>query len=171
MDRERISSDGESRQPAHILTACGPYCRRADLNFRPLRQVLEYALAKKPQLLILMGPFVDANNELVQRGDVVDTTGEEVDSFDLQEALLIPLLEDFALKFRGEIALDAPGPEIVIVPSPDEALCALPTPQPPYPAKFLSPEWERLGRNNFAERPPPCEENNGRGKFFQENEG
>lgn len=55
------------------------------MDFDCLEKILENALATKPQLMILMGPFLDANNRVIQEGGVTDEHGEEYDLTDIFE--------------------------------------------------------------------------------------
>ncbi len=145
----------------HALAACGPFCRRNDADYGTLKSLLEYALDARPELVVLTGPFVDAQNAAVREGGMEAEPGlfaaggslqgqsqsqnqkkplVELDLVDLQEKVVIPLLENFVRQLKESVE----GAEVLIVPSPDEAMFVLPTPSPPYPDAFLSHDWLRL---------------------------
>ena len=42
-----------------LLMACGPFTTSEDLLYTPLRDLLEEVSRLRPQLLLLIGPFVD----------------------------------------------------------------------------------------------------------------
>ena len=63
-------------------------------------QVLETVLQAKPQMLILMGPFVDANNKAVQEGGISNEKGEDLDLIDIFELQLLPMLRNATLQLR-----------------------------------------------------------------------
>ncbi|CAD7957515.1 unnamed protein product [Amoebophrya sp. A120] len=146
-----LPTSNSAAPPVHILCASGPFSKRSELNYSCLRSVLQYALAAKPQMVILMGPFLDCNNTVVREGGVMGEEGQEdLDPVDLTESFLLPILEDATAKLKES------GCELVIVPSPDEATFLFATPQPPYPSFFLSEGWFRLQELGAHLVPNPC---------------
>ncbi|EJD40894.1 DNA polymerase alpha, subunit B [Auricularia subglabra TFB-10046 SS5] len=57
---------------ARICVAAGPYTYSKDFKFEPLQRLLQRVLQSQPRptTLLLLGPFVDANHELIKLGDV-----------------------------------------------------------------------------------------------------
>lgn len=118
----------KNERPVRMLVAAGPFCLRGDLDYAPLEQVLEHAASQRPQVLVLMGPFLDAGNQKVMSGETCLPGSDEPCSYEeFYERRLLPLLR------RGLAPLrQGPSPvEVVIMPSLDEALCFHPMPQPP----------------------------------------
>ncbi|CAD7956051.1 unnamed protein product [Amoebophrya sp. A25] len=136
--------------PVHILAASGPFTKRGEMDYSPLRAVLQHALAVKPQMVVLMGPFMDANNNAVREGSIAEPDGKDTDIWDVIEGALLPLLLDFVRKMREAEC------EVLIVPSPEEAMYLHATPQPAYPSVFLLPCWNLLAEAGAHLAPNPC---------------
>lgn len=49
-----------------IVMACGPFTITDDINYEPMNELLAYCKQNKPDVLILIGPFVDADNRSIQ---------------------------------------------------------------------------------------------------------
>ncbi|CCO29121.1 DNA polymerase alpha subunit B [Rhizoctonia solani AG-1 IB] len=101
-----LKSDVDSSLKAVI--ACGPYSFDSDLDYKPFTALIDNILIERPQLLVLIGPFVDSNHPLVKTGQVDDTPADI---------------------FRHKIAsslvrLESEIPEllVVIVPSPRDLI-------------------------------------------------
>lgn len=52
----------------HIIVACGPFTYSENLNYEPFSELLVYCKKHKPDILILIGPFLDADHKLIQEG-------------------------------------------------------------------------------------------------------
>lgn len=50
----------------YIVTAAGPFTSNTDLTYEPLNDLIAYCKIHKPDILILLGPFVDADHPLVE---------------------------------------------------------------------------------------------------------
>ncbi|KAG9019888.1 DNA-directed DNA polymerase alpha subunit pol12 [Tulasnella sp. 427] len=50
------------------VVVCGPYTYDSDLEYQPLAAMLQAVSQIKPQALVLMGPFVDSNHPIIQKG-------------------------------------------------------------------------------------------------------
>jgi hypothetical protein len=112
---------------AHMMVAAGPFCQRDSLDYSALEQVLEHALSEQPRVLLLLGPFVDANNAKVSSGNTVLPGESNPRPFDeIYTELVLPMLTVGIQKLKRRSAT-----EVLIVPSLDEALCFHPLPQPP----------------------------------------
>uniref|UniRef100_A0A7S2QNU9 DNA polymerase alpha subunit B n=1 Tax=Zooxanthella nutricula TaxID=1333877 RepID=A0A7S2QNU9_9DINO len=114
----------------HVQVMAGPFCLRNGLDYSPLEEGLEHAASHPPQVLLLLGPFVDANNLSVASGEPVLPGRPEGEVCSLPEVYSQHVLP--ALR-RGFARLKAASPasEILVVPSLDEALGFHPLPQPP----------------------------------------
>lgn len=90
---------------ASLLIASGPYCLDGALDFAPLDALLLLALERQPDVLVLLGPFVDAENSAVQAG-TLDA---------LPEAALRPLVSKLQVLLQR-----APHTRLALVPSLQE---------------------------------------------------
>lgn len=50
---------------ASIVVASGPYTFRGNLDYEPLKELLAFCTQQKPDVLLLMGPFVDVEHPLI----------------------------------------------------------------------------------------------------------
>ncbi|SCZ98672.1 BZ3500_MvSof-1268-A1-R1_Chr7-1g09237 [Microbotryum saponariae] len=57
-------------KPMSLLVAAGPYTLDGDLNYEPLSALLDLAQAERPDVLVLLGPFVDAEHPKIRSGDI-----------------------------------------------------------------------------------------------------
>jgi len=124
---QQIQSKNTER-PLHMLVAAGPYCLRDSLDYAPLEQLLQHAVRKQPQVLVLLGPFVDAANVKVSSGNTVLPGEQEPKTYEeIYKNHVLPLL------YRGlqPLKQSAQPTEIILVPSLEEVLCFHPLPQPP----------------------------------------
>lgn len=56
-------------EPISICVVCGPYTSDTDLNFKPWRTLLPTLNATKPNVLLLVGPFIDSSHAKIKAGD------------------------------------------------------------------------------------------------------
>lgn len=56
------------QNPLNIVIASGPYTNGQDLTYDPLRDLMHYVKEHKPNVLILIGPFIDANHQRIIDG-------------------------------------------------------------------------------------------------------
>eukprot|EP00397_Hematodinium_sp_SG-2012_P007491 GEMP01007537.1.p1 GENE.GEMP01007537.1~~GEMP01007537.1.p1 ORF type:complete len:545 (+),score=100.36 GEMP01007537.1:230-1864(+) len=108
---------------SRVVVACGPYTPKASLDFHALHSVLEHAQTNEVDLVVLMGPFLDASHPIIQSGAIVDEDSRPIPLEDLYSRHIIPTLDQFATSFNGKLLL---------IPSTDEVLFFYRTiPQPP----------------------------------------
>lgn len=60
-----------------MAVAVGPFTTSEDLEFAPLAELLSTCCASPPDVLLLMGPFVDVEHGLISNGSL-DVTFEEL---------------------------------------------------------------------------------------------
>jgi DNA polymerase alpha subunit B len=60
-----------------VITAAGPFTTTDNLNYEPLTDLMVTALKTKPDLLILIGPFVDVSQPLLSNGQVTLSNSED----------------------------------------------------------------------------------------------
>mmetsp|Transcript_81001 Transcript_81001/g.234865 ORF Transcript_81001/g.234865 Transcript_81001/m.234865 type:complete len:635 (+) Transcript_81001:82-1986(+) len=127
----------------HTLVLAGPFCRRDDLDYSPLAGALDHAAQAAPQVVLMLGPFVDAANKGVVAGEPVLPGSKADDVCSIEEVYtqhVFPMLRQSLLRLRNA----SPSTEVLILPSLDEALCFHPMPQPPLDAS-LGPSLGELG--------------------------
>jgi DNA polymerase alpha subunit B len=109
------------KQDLSIIFASGPFSLNDSLEYEPLEELIDVVVKDPPNLLLLMGPFVDIDHPFFNPTEIteIDLTFEEV----------------FRLKFASKIEkLKKMMPElqIVLVPSQREATLEwVAYPQPP----------------------------------------
>ncbi|KAK4786138.1 hypothetical protein SAY86_002827 [Trapa natans] len=65
---DQLSDPSSSDKELSVIIAAGPFTTTDNLFFEPLTELLSYASRKIPQLLILLGPFVDSEHPAIRRG-------------------------------------------------------------------------------------------------------
>uniref|UniRef100_A0A2C9UTU0 DNA polymerase alpha subunit B n=1 Tax=Manihot esculenta TaxID=3983 RepID=A0A2C9UTU0_MANES len=101
------------------LIASGPFTTTDNLLFEPLTELLAYATRKLPQLLILLGPFVDSEHPEIKKG-TVDRSFDEI--FHME---ILRRLQDY-VEYSG------PEAQVLIVPSTRDAHHDFVFPQPAF---------------------------------------
>ncbi|KAJ4839405.1 hypothetical protein Tsubulata_016860 [Turnera subulata] len=78
-DQEFQSADLSSAQDQTLsaLIASGPFTTSDNLLFEPFKELLAYASRKLPQLLILLGPFIDSDHPEISKG-TTDRSFEDI---------------------------------------------------------------------------------------------
>jgi DNA polymerase alpha subunit B len=60
-----------------MVAAAGPFCLLEDMSYAPLATLLQQLTAAPPQVLLLLGPFVDVENPSVA-GGMMDVTFQQL---------------------------------------------------------------------------------------------
>ncbi|KAI3981828.1 hypothetical protein MKX01_027813 [Papaver californicum] len=122
--KQAIDQQFQPNSPSNPLTeelsmviAAGPFSTTDNLLFEPLTELLAYASRKQPQLLVLLGPFVDSEHPEIKKG-TVDRSYEEI--FNVE---IVRRLQDHA-EYMGTSA------RVVLVPSIRDASHDFVFPQP-----------------------------------------
>ncbi len=63
--------------PLSVLVAAGPFSLSGDLQYQPLQSLLELCNDKRPDILLLLGPFVDAEHGKIQNG-LIDQAFQDI---------------------------------------------------------------------------------------------
>ncbi|XWS22677.1 hypothetical protein CRYUN_Cryun29cG0056600 [Craigia yunnanensis] len=106
------------------IIAAGPFTTTDNLLFEPLTELLAYATRKCPQLLILLGPFIDSEHTQIKKG-TVDLSFDEI--FQLE---VLRMVQDY-LEYMG------PDAQVVIIPSIRDANHDFVFPQPAFDLNSL----------------------------------
>lgn len=86
----------------HIMTAAGPFTTTDTLNYEPLYDLIQVVAQRKPDVVILTGPFVDVTQPLLASGDAVL---QEVD--DRTGAVKSEHVANYEMVFRERIIRDS----------------------------------------------------------------
>ncbi|CAN8243808.1 unnamed protein product [Cochlearia groenlandica] len=115
LDQDGLTTAEESG--VSFIIASGPFTTSDNLLFEPLNELLAYAKRKPPQLLVLLGPFVDSEHPEIKKG-TVDATFSEI--FQME---VLRKLQDY-IEFMGSEV------RVVLVPSIRDANHDFIFPQP-----------------------------------------
>ena len=104
-----------------VFAVAGPYTTNQNLDYQPLADLLGMVEEEKPDVVLLMGPFVDMRQDLIKDGE--DLIVEFADGSKRH----VSYEQFFAAKIVGELEAmyeDLPGlrTQFVIVPSLDDAV-------------------------------------------------
>lgn len=130
----REAASGAPPAPAQvgdicILAAGGPFTTAEDFEYEPFKRLLTYAARRQPHLLILMGPFVDAEHPQIKNG-TVDATFDHI----FQEHIRDPV-EKWCAEAGEHV-------QVALVPALRDAQHDAVFPQPP----FRREDFEDAGR-------------------------
>ena len=129
-DLLRFHYDNQSGVPLSVFAAAGPFTTTTNLEFEPLADFLAIIARLKPDVVILMGPFVDIKHPLFRDGvvqmDLDDGTKASLTFEGLFSEKLARMLEDTFLDNP-----DLPT-QFILVPSLDDAFHENVFPQPPF---------------------------------------
>ncbi|WVZ88738.1 hypothetical protein U9M48_035222 [Paspalum notatum var. saurae] len=118
------SDDVTLSRALSLVIAAGPYTTTDNLLFEPLQELLSYACRKQPQLLILMGPFIDSDHPDIKRG-TVDQSFHDIFHFEI-----LRKVQDFT-QYLGNTV------RVILVPSLRDAHHDFVFPQPPFDLNLL----------------------------------
>ncbi|KAI8877644.1 DNA polymerase alpha, subunit B [Backusella circina FSU 941] len=108
-------SDG---RPIEMLVASGPYTLDTDFSFQPLSDFFNMCIDERPDIVLLMGPFIPSNHSLVTTGRLEMTPQE--------------LFEKQVMHNVETLALECPETQIIIQTHASDAFHHFPLfPQPP----------------------------------------
>ncbi|KAJ8615681.1 hypothetical protein MRB53_035053 [Persea americana] len=102
-----------------VVIAAGPFTTTDNLLFEPLVELLAYASRKQPQLLLLMGPFLDSEHPDIKKGTVSRSFDE------IFHVEILRRLQDYA-EYMGS------GARVLLVPSTRDANHDFVFPQPAF---------------------------------------
>ncbi|KAG7586165.1 DNA polymerase alpha/epsilon subunit B [Arabidopsis thaliana x Arabidopsis arenosa] len=137
LDQEVLVPTEESceRSEVSFIIASGPFTTSDNLLFEPLNELLAYAKRKPPQLLVLLGPFVDSEHPEIKKG-AVDATFSEI--FQVE---VLRKLQDYVEFMGSEV-------RVVLVPSIRDANHDFIFPQPPFDIHIPDLEHQMTSLSN-----------------------
>jgi DNA polymerase alpha subunit B len=130
----------QNNQPLSIWVASGPYTTSDDLDYAPLKDLLAACRKAKPDAVVLLGPFVDADHPAAKANDLKE--GDEV----VDAATLFVLKVAWALEKLVE-SEDCPT-QFILAPATRDLVAEPVFPQPPLTAPPLGakndtrPSWQ-----------------------------
>ncbi|KAJ2310135.1 DNA-directed DNA polymerase alpha subunit pol12 [Coemansia sp. RSA 2704] len=121
-----IGDRPDAIQPFDGIIACGPYTLSDNLEYEPLRDLIDQTLTTKPSLVLLLGPFVSEAHPMLREGQT-DLMPEDVFSTKVSPHLA---------RLREGLPISS---SIYLVPSADD-LCSpyVSFPQPPFSRELLA---------------------------------
>ncbi|XP_062110595.1 uncharacterized protein LOC133822327 [Humulus lupulus] len=136
LDKEIQSNDLSSKQEElSVIIASGPFTTTDNLLFEPLVELLAYAKRKLPQLLILLGPFVDSEHPEIEKG-TTNMSYNEIFHFEI-----LRRLQDY-LEYMGSHS------RVILIPSIRDANHDFVFPQPAFDIHPLDLKHQVAGLTN-----------------------
>ena len=125
MELHHGTEGGQGGVGLKVYAVAGPYTTNQNLKYNPWIDLTESILEERPDVVILMGPFVDERQALLQDGDEVVLEYEAEDGTPIKRHVGYETL--FAAKISRELELlyeEHPDLEtqFVLVPSLDDAV-------------------------------------------------
>eukprot|EP00064_Thunnus_orientalis_P012307 superscaffoldBa00001873_g12342 len=108
--------------PMNVLVACGPYTPSDSLTFDPLLDLINVIVRDRPDVCLLLGPFVDSKHEQIEKAQVTETF----------EAIFSRCIESIVDGTKSV------GCRLVFVPSQRDINHHFIYPQPPFTVPNLS---------------------------------
>jgi DNA polymerase alpha subunit B len=62
----------------HLIAAAGPFTAYDNLNFEPLNDLLKVAEKEKPDVLLLIGPFIDSDHPFIENDTDLDDSFDDI---------------------------------------------------------------------------------------------
>ncbi|XP_068182355.1 DNA polymerase alpha subunit B isoform X2 [Antennarius striatus] len=116
-----VKMEGDE-EPTNVLVACGPYTPSDSLTFDPLLDLINIIVRDRPDICILLGPYVDSKHEQIEKAQVTETF----------EAIFTRCIESIVDGTRSV------GCRLVFVPSQRDIHHHFIYPQPPFTLPGLS---------------------------------
>ncbi|XP_037833291.1 DNA polymerase alpha subunit B isoform X2 [Kryptolebias marmoratus] len=123
-------------EPLNVLVACGPYTPSDSLNFDPLLDLIGVIVRDRPDVCLLLGPFVDSKHEKIEKAQVTEKF----------EAIFSRCIESIVDGTKNV------GCHLVFVPSQRDVHHHFIYPQPP----FTLPNLAKDQAQRVTLAPDPC---------------
>ena len=122
---EIVEQQNETGQGLKIYAVAGPYTTNQNLKYNPWIDLIDSILEDRPDVVILMGPFVDERQPLLKNGEEVVLEYEGGDGSPVKRHVGYETL--FAAKISKELELlyeenKDLETQFVLVPSLDDAI-------------------------------------------------
>lgn len=126
----------EAAEPVNVLVACGPYTPSDSLTFDPLLDLIGVIVRDRPDVCVLLGPFVDSKHEQIEKAQVTETF----------ESIFSRCIESIVDGTKSV------GCQLVFVPSQRDIHHHFIYPQPP----FNLPNFSKDQAQRVTLVPDPC---------------
>ncbi|EKM49604.1 uncharacterized protein PHACADRAFT_166969 [Phanerochaete carnosa HHB-10118-sp] len=120
-----------------VSVACGPFTADADLSYEPWKLLLAKWKTEKPEIIIIVGPFIDCMHALWKNGEVdeppiaqfrsmiLEPLQQLLDSLPGTSVVVVPsvrdLISDYAVFPQAELASSVfDDPRIYSIPNPSQ---------------------------------------------------
>ncbi|CAB1455066.1 unnamed protein product [Pleuronectes platessa] len=123
-------------EPMNVLVACGPFTTSDTLTFDPLLDLISIIVRDRPDVCLLLGPFVDSKHEQIEKAQVTETF----------EAIFSRCIESIVDGTKSV------GCHLVFVPSQRDIHHHFIYPQPP----FTLPNLSKDQAQRVTLVPDPC---------------
>jgi len=120
-----------------VMTVAGPYTTVEDLDYDPLSDLMGVVRDERPDVVVMMGPFVDLRHPLLKDGEVTMEVMEQGENGESEGRRVHVTFETL---FYNKVALEIDdllreggdwGAQFVLVPSLDDAVAESTYPQAP----------------------------------------
>lgn len=125
----------QNGEPLSVLVCAGPYTTADSLSYHPLQAMLAHAATTQPDVLILLGPFVDATHPMLSTGEAELPNEDEVSVHHASyEMVFVEKIMRDGLQMFFNLEEDGPviPTNVVLVPSLLDAHHEYVYPQPPF---------------------------------------
>lgn len=69
----RLPKHAQLSEPLSMVIASGPFTKPTDILYEPMHELIQYCQVNKPNVLIVNGPFLDADNQIIATGDMPES--------------------------------------------------------------------------------------------------
>lgn len=127
----------QNHQPLSIMVATGPFTTSDNLFYQPLGALLSVALQKRPDVLVLIGPFVDITQPLLSTADIKLLPEDDDENNKEHEATYEvvfreKVIRDNLMAFFNSEEEGQGHTQIILIPSLQDAHHDYVFPQPPF---------------------------------------
>lgn len=122
-------------KPVSIFCAAGPFTPADDLGYLPLKDLLMQVMVEMPDVLVLLGPFVDTSQPLLSTGEIwlTDDDSKEASLASYEMVLMQRVIRDCLNTYFNSDTIEKMLPtQIVLVPSLSDGHHDFVYPQPPF---------------------------------------
>jgi DNA polymerase alpha subunit B len=128
-------------KPLRVFTAAGPFTSSQNLDYAPFNDLMGKVFNERPDVLILLGPFVDIAHPLLKDGDITlndldDPLNAQSASYEMVFITRI-MTEGLRALFQSEDEDYAINTHIILIPSLADAHHEFVFPQPPFADRQL----------------------------------
>ncbi|KAJ3217881.1 hypothetical protein HK099_005307 [Clydaea vesicula] len=86
VELKKLYNDRKKGEPSNIFVASGPFTLEENLFFEPFEEFTLKVIEEKPNIVLLLGPFLDCNHQKIVDGEL-DLTLEEIFSLEISSRL------------------------------------------------------------------------------------